>query len=80
MRNWSSIPASKRTLPADRSACIIQPVNRHQSDPKGVSTVELFVIAGLVVAALGILANTFGADSRDSIDQDPTRATSLRYV
>jgi hypothetical protein len=49
--------------------------------PKGVSVMEVLAIVGLVTAVFAALSFAFGTDSRESFDQDPTRAGStLRYV
>jgi hypothetical protein len=59
---------------------MIHLVNRHPPDPKGVSAVELFLFIGLAAAIFAALAAAFGSDSRDSFDQDPTQAFTVRYA
>lgn len=82
MRNWSSFPASNRTLPGDRPESMIDLVNQLPiQTPKGVSVMEILAIVGLVTAAFAAFSVAFGTDSRESFDEDPTRAsTTLRYV
>jgi hypothetical protein len=44
---------------------------------------ELIIVVSAIVSALGglgLLAARFGFDSRDTIDQDPGRTTTPRFV
>jgi len=41
---------------------------------------EILAIVGLVTAAFAAFSVAFGADSRESFDQDPSHASTLRYV
>ena len=42
-----------------------------------IALIAVFVTG---LASFGLLADRFGADSRESFDQDPTRTFTVRFV